>query len=114
MPVNPVPEGFRTVTPYMIVNGASKLIGFLTRAFDAVEVRRTTLPDGTIMNSEITIGDSMVMLGETTGDWKPIPSVMYLYVPDADAAYRKAIDAGATSISSPRDEFYGDRTAAKK
>lgn len=114
MSAKPVPEGFHTATPYIIAQGASRLIDFMQRAFGAVEVKRLTLPDGTIMNSQMKIGDSIIMLGETKGEWKPIPSVIYLYVEDADAVYRRALDAGAWSISQPMDEFFGDRTSGVK
>jgi uncharacterized glyoxalase superfamily protein PhnB len=66
-------------------------------------------PDGVVMHAEVRIGDSMVMLSDGGGEWKPMPAVLYLYVPDADATYRRALDAGATSVQEPTTQFYGDR-----
>jgi PhnB protein len=71
-------------------------------------------PDGTIMHAEVKIGDSIVMMGEARGDCKPMPGSLYVYVNDADATYRRALQAGATSMMEPGDQFYGDRTAGVK
>jgi uncharacterized glyoxalase superfamily protein PhnB len=114
----PVPEGYRTVTPYLTIKGAAQAIEFYRRAFGAQEIDRITGPDGTsVMHAEIRIGDSVVMLsdempkagcrspetlGGTTGS-------LYLYVPDVDAAFQRALDAGATAIMPPADMFWGDR-----
>ena len=68
MKSQPIPEGFRTVTPYFTVQGVPRLIEFLKQAFEAVEVRRSVMPDGSVMNAELRIGDSMVMLGEAPKD----------------------------------------------
>ncbi len=110
----PIPEGHHTVTPYLMVKGVPKLIDFLKQAFDAKEIERMTGPDGTVGHAEVRIGDSMVMMGEATGEAKPLPSWFYLYLPDADAAYRWALKAGATSVQEPKDQIYGDRNAAVK
>ena len=110
MAAKPVPDGFHTVTPYLIVPGVAKLIEFMKQAFGATEQHRTTLPDGRIMHAQVKIGDSFIMMGEPGGEWKPMPSGLYLYVPDADAWYRRAMKApGAVSIMEPADQFYGDR-----
>ncbi len=111
MTVRPIPEGFRTVTPYLVVKGVPRLIEFLVRAFEAEEAERTTLPDGTIMNVSLRIGDSMIMMGEARGEFAPMPASILLYVKDADALYRRALDAGAASMMEPADQFYGDRNA---
>lgn len=111
MPVNPIPEGYHTVTPYVMVQGAAKLIDFLKIAFDATEVERMASPDGTIMHAEVQIGDSKVMITDATMDWKPMPASFYVYVADTDAMYRRALQAGATSTMEPEDKFYGDRNA---
>ena len=68
-------------------------------------------PDGTLQHGEVKIGDSIVMLAEASGQWKPRPSTLYLYVNDTDATYRRAIEAGATSLMEPATQFYGDRSA---
>lgn len=114
MAVNPVPDGYHTVTPYLIVEGVAKLIDFMTQAFGAKESHRTTLPDGSIMHAEVRIGDSAVMMGEAKGQWKPMPASLYLYVNDTDAVYQRALQAGASSIMEPADQFYGDRNAGVK
>ncbi|TMA81275.1 MAG: VOC family protein [Deltaproteobacteria bacterium] len=110
MTVRAIPEGYHTVTPYLVVEGVPKLIEFLTRAFDAKEVFRMAMSDGTIRHAEVQIGDSRVMMGEAQGPHRPIPAMLHLYVADADAVYARALRAGATSITAPADQFYGDRT----
>lgn len=110
--VKPVPEGYHTVTPYLAIHGAAKLIDFLQRAFDATVTERLERPDGAIAHAEVRIGDSIVMLGDAPAEWKPMPAMLHMYVADADAAYRRAIAAGGTSIREPADQFYGDRSAA--
>ncbi len=114
MPVKPIPDGYHTVTPYIVVSGVAKLIDFVKRAFGAEEKVCHTKPDGTIGHAEVKIGDSMMMMGEASGEWKPMPSAIYLYVPNTDAVYKQALKAGATSIMEPADQFYGDRSAGVK
>jgi uncharacterized glyoxalase superfamily protein PhnB len=112
MAVKPIPEDYHSVTPYLAIEGADKLLDFLNQAFDAVEVHECMRrPDGTIQHAEVRIGDSVVMLAEATGQWKPRPSTLYLYVNDTDATYRRALEAGATSLMEPANQFYGDRNA---
>lgn len=110
MAPKPVPDGFHTVTPYLVVEDVPRLIEFLEKAFDAKDLHRTTLPDGTVMHAQVAIGDSPVMMGQSRDEWKPIPSCLYVYVSDADAFYRRALEAGATSLMEPQDQFYGDRS----
>lgn len=114
MTVKPIPDGYHSVIPYLIVQGAAGLIDFLRHAFDATEKERHTWPDGSIMHAEVKIGDSTIMLGEARGEWKPMPASIYLYVHDADATFRKAIKAGAVSVMEPADQFYGDRHGGVK
>jgi PhnB protein len=114
MPVNPIPPGHHTVTPYLTVRGADRLLDFVKRAFAATERELQKRPDGTIGHAEVQIGDSMVMIAEARGEWKPIESALYLYVKDTDATYRSALKAGATSLMEPADQFYGDRNAGVK
>lgn len=114
MPVKPIPDGYHTVTPVLTVHGAAKLIEFVKQAFDAKETFRMPGPDGSVMHAEMKIGDSMVMLGEATDEWKPMPATVALYVEDADAWYKRALRAGATSVREPADQFYGDRSAGVK
>jgi PhnB protein len=112
MAVKPIPEGFHTVTPYLVVPGVAKLIDFLKQAFAATEAEHMARPDGTIMHAQVKIGDSYVMMGEPMGDQKPIPATLYLYVEDVDAVYKRALQAGGTSVREPADQFYGDRNGA--
>ena len=113
MAVKPIPEGYHSITPYLIVRGADETIEFLKKAFGAQVVfdplRR---PDGKILHSEVKIGDSRVMLTEHTDQHKPQPAMLYLYVADVDAQYQRALSAGGQSIKEPIDQFFGDRTAS--
>ncbi|BAZ40190.1 glyoxalase/bleomycin resistance protein/dioxygenase [Calothrix sp. NIES-4101] len=114
MSVKAIPEGYHTVNPYLFVEGAANLLEFLKQGFAATEIRRTLHPDGSIMNAEVKIGDSAIMVSEARYDFKPIPSSIYLYVEDTDTTYENALQAGATSVMEPNDEFWGDRHAAVK
>ena len=109
MAVKPIPDGFHTVTPYLLVTDARRLIEFLKQAFGAEVAHQSTRPDGGILHAQVRIGDSPVMMGEVSGEWKPMPGSLYLYVPDTDAVYRRALQAGGTSVMEPADQFYGDR-----
>jgi uncharacterized glyoxalase superfamily protein PhnB len=109
MAVKPIPEGFHTVTPYLLVPEVARLIDFLKQAFGAEEVHRSAAPDGSVMHAQVKVGDSMVMMGEARGDWKPMPVMLYLYVDDVDAWYHRALKAGATPVREIGNEFYGDR-----
>ncbi len=109
-PVRPIPEGYHTVTPYLVVPGLARLIDFMKQAFGATEVGRFEEPGGRIKHAEVKIGDSIVMMGEPHGDIEMRPAVLHLYVTDADATYRRAIEAGARSLREPADQFYGDRS----
>jgi len=108
--VKPIPEGAHTVTPYLVVEGIPKLLDFLKQAFGAQERFRMARPDGGVMHADVKIGDSIVMMGEAMGEWKPKPCSLYLYVEDVDAVYQRAIDAGGTKVREPSNQFYGDRT----
>jgi uncharacterized glyoxalase superfamily protein PhnB len=94
------------------VQGAGKLIDFMKAAFGAQEIVRMLQPDGSIGHTEMRIGDSMVMLGEARDQWKAMPTTLYLYLEDVDAVYACALAAGATPVSEPKDQFYGDRSGA--
>ena len=109
-----VPEGHHTVTPYLLVEGADKLIAFLKATFDATVLHSAINPDGKIGHTEVQIGDSRVMLSEARKEWSAMPTMLYVYVDDADFTYRKAIDAGATSVQPVADQSYGDRSGGVK
>jgi PhnB protein len=103
MSVKPIPNGYQTVIPYLLVEGAAELITFLTTAFDAKVRQRLDRPNGSIMHVELQIGDSVVMLGEPMAEFGPMPSSIYLYVEDCDAIYNRALQAGAASVMQPTD-----------
>lgn len=110
--VKPIPEGYHTVTPYLLVQGAEKLINFMKNAFEAKETERYSMPDGYIGHAEVRIGDSVIMVADAQGDeYKPMAAGIHLYVEDCDVIYKRAIGAGATSVREPQDQFYGDRSA---
>ena len=112
MAVNPIPTGYHTVTPYLTVADARQVIEFLKHAFGAQTSEALSQDsDGRIRHAELKIGDSMVMIGEASDQWKARPANFYLYVPDCDAVYKRALGAGAKSLMEPADQFYGDRNA---
>lgn len=111
MNVNPIPQGFHTITPYLHVKDIKNMIGFLTHAFGAKTIQTSKLADGTILNAQMQIGDSMIELSEVRGDFQPMPCAIHLYVEDADAVYAKAVEVGAMSVMEPSTQFYGDREA---
>jgi PhnB protein len=117
MAVQPVPEGYHTVTPYLAVDNAAEAIDFYRRAFGAKERVRMSGPGETVMHAELEIGDSHVMLSDPFPQASTTPpkelggtsASVFMYVEDIDAVYRQAIDAGATSLMEPDDMFWGDR-----
>lgn len=111
-PVQKRPEGFHTVNPYLVVNGAAKVIEFLKQALDAKDVGEAfKAPDGTIMHATMRIGDSMVEVGDSA---EPMPMNLHVYVDDVDGMYQRAMAAGAVSVREPETTFYGDRSAGVK
>ena len=114
MKVNPIPEGCHAVTPYLTVPDAARLIEFLKKAFNGIERAKISRPDGSVLHAQMLIGDSLLMIGEPQGQWKPRSSMLYLYVADVDATYKQAIAAGAQSLIEPTNMFYGDRHACVK
>ena len=112
--VNPIREGFPTLTPYFVVTDAVRFIDFLKAAFGAEEKFRAPGPDGRIMHAEMKIGDSPVELGQGNEQFPSRPASIHLYVPDADAVYRQALAAGATSIHDVQKMPYGERSGSVK
>ena len=106
--VQPVPKGYHSVTPFLSIKGADQALEFYKRAFGAVEKFRSPGPDGKIMHAEVTIGDSTIMLSEALRE-PPSVSSMYVYVPDADKAFARAVKAGAKVKVPLADMFWGDR-----
>jgi PhnB protein len=113
----PVPEGYSTLQPYLAVEDASAAIDFYQRAFGAKERGRMAGPGGSVMHAELEIGDSVIMLSDPfpQASAKPPKELggtsvnIMTYVEDTDAAYKQAIDSGATSLMEPDDMFWGDR-----
>ena len=104
-------ETYRTITPYLVVTDADAEIRFLEAAFGATVALAHRTPDGTVMHAELAIGNSLVMLGQAGGQWKALNAALYVWVPDCDATYSKALAAGATSESAPENKPYGHRNA---
>jgi PhnB protein len=109
-----IPKGLNNVNVYMHPLRAEPVIGFLKRAFGAQDIAKYASPDGVVHHAEIRVGDSVVEMGEAHGPYQPMQSMFYVYVPDCDAVYRRALAAGATSISEPTDQPYGDRSGGVK
>ena len=106
-----VPQGLQTVTPYLHPQGVPDYIEFLTRAFGAVEEARHLAPGGRVMHAQVRIGNAALELGEPDPA-APRPTTFYLYVDDADALYARAVAAGATPLTPPADQWYGDRVGS--
>ena len=116
MAVKPIPDGYHSITPYLVCKGAAKAIEYYKNVFGATETVRMPGPDGKVMHAEVKIGDSMVMLSDENPDRGAVApsgkgrsqSVM-LYTDNVDAVFKRAVDLGAKSIQDPTDMFWGDR-----
>lgn len=121
MSVKPIPEGYHSVTPYLTVDDAAKALDFYKAAFGATEIARMDM-GGKIGHAEIRIGDSIVMLSDEWPDMDKLgpkarggaTSSLMVYVPDVDSAFRRAVDAGASSEREPENQFWGDRMGVLK
>ncbi len=111
---NPTPKDYGTVTPYLIVDGVPRLIDFLRDTFHAEERARINDKEDHVGHAEFKIGNTIVMMADSTPQYKPIPSQLYVYVDNVDDTYRRGVKAGGTSEQEPTTQFYGDRTAAVK
>ncbi len=118
--VNPIPEGYHSVTPYLIIKNAADAIDFYKSAFGAIELFRMPQPDGKIGHAEIKIGDSPIMLADEFPEMKYVspqtlggsPVSLMIYVEDVDTVFKRAIDAGASEQKAVQDQFYGDRSGS--
>jgi PhnB protein len=118
MPVKPIPDGYHSITPYLVIQGAARAIEFYKKIFDAVEVVRMDGPEGKVGHAELRVGDSMVMMADehpAMGYRGPqalggTPVSLLLYVTDADAVFSRAVAAGAKVMKPMQDQFYGDRS----
>ncbi len=108
------PNGYTSVAPYLIVDGASRTIEFLVRVFGAIELRRFPDASGRLMHAEVRIDDTVVMLADGAEGWPPIASYVHVYVPDVDATYRRALESGATSVQEPVKKVDADRRGGVK
>ena len=117
MAAKPIPDGFHALTPHLVVQDAARAIEFYKKAFGAVEVTRMPGPGGKILHAQLTIGDSPLMLCDEFPEMetfsplstKGSPVSIHLYVKDADAVFKKAVEAGAKAKMPPSDMFWGDR-----
>jgi uncharacterized glyoxalase superfamily protein PhnB len=111
MAVKPIPDGYHAVTPYLIVDGAAKLIDFLKSTFGATELFRMPAPGGKVGHAEVKIGDSNVMIADSSAEWAARTAMLYVYVKDVDATHKKALAAGGKQVKEPANQFYGDRSS---
>lgn len=120
--VNPVPDGYHTVIPYLYIKGAAKALEFYVKAFGAKEVMRLDMPEGKVGHAEIEIGDSKIMLADefpemdikSPTSFGGSPVCIHLYVPDVDAFFDRAVAAGGVVTRPLADQFYGDRSGGLK
>lgn len=107
---NPVPDGYHTLTPYLTVPDGEVMIRFLQDVFSAKLLERHNRPDGTLQHASFQLGDSKLMLGQANEQFAPRPQTIYVYIPDVDAVFNRALDLGAKSLMKVADQFYGDRS----
>jgi PhnB protein len=110
MAVKAIPEGHHSVTPYLVVVGADKMISFLEQGLGGKCIERHPGPNGATAHAEVKIGDTIVMLGESSERAKASPATLYHYVTNVDETHRRAVVAGAKVLTEPTDMFYGDRS----
>ncbi|MGE0447405.1 MAG: VOC family protein [Vicinamibacterales bacterium] len=108
------PEGYPTVSPYLIVKNAAGTMDFLAKALEATEIRRFTDDKGGIRHAEVRIGDSVVMLADGIEGWPALPTHVHVYVPDVDATYQRALAAGAESVQAPVKKDDADKRGGVK
>jgi PhnB protein len=109
------PEGYSSVSVYIMADRAQRAIDFLKKTFDAAELRRFDAPEGRIMHAEVRLDDTVVMLSDAVGSYTAFPVWLHVYVPDLDATYKKALQAGGASVQEPvRKEGDPDRRGGVK
>lgn len=111
MPVKPIPDNYPRVSPYLIVSDVEVTMNFIEYVFNGKVREKMTTPDGSVNHGEMSIGDSVIMMGKATEEYKPLNAMLYIYVEDTDSTYKRAIEKGAISVMEPADQFYGDRNA---
>jgi PhnB protein len=115
--IEPIPAGYHSVTPYLVIKDAARAIDFYKEVFGATELARMLMPDGSIMHAEIKIGDSPIMLTDECPDWNALSPLtiggtsvsIVLYLDDVDGVVNRAVAAGATVLMPVADQFWGDR-----
>ena len=120
--INPIPEGYHSVTPYLSIKGAAKAIDYYKQVFGATELFRMAAPDGKIGHAEIKIGNSPIMLADEFPEMEFVspqtlggsPIGLMIYVDDVDTMFNQALSAGATEVKPLQDQFYGDRSGTLK
>lgn len=110
MPVKAIPDGYHTVTPYLMVKDADRFVDFMAAVFGARVTEQILQPDGSPGHTELKVGDSVIMLSGATAGRPPTPVMLHLYVEDVDAAFERAVRAGGKIVAPPADQFYGDRS----
>jgi uncharacterized glyoxalase superfamily protein PhnB len=114
MDANYKPAAHPAVTPYLVVEHADEVLKFAKEVLGAVELRMSRDAQGSVVHAELAIGDGVVMLGQSSSQWPPSPAALYVYVPDVDTTYRRAIAFGLQSIWEPVSQPYGDRNCGVK
>jgi uncharacterized glyoxalase superfamily protein PhnB len=104
-------DTYHTITPYLVVPDADREMEFLKAAFGATEALCQRNPDKTVAHAEMRVGNSLIMLGQANEHWKSLTAALYVWVPDVDKTYAKAVEAGAVSQSAPENKPYGHRNA---
>jgi PhnB protein len=107
--IRPVPEGYHVVTPWIISRDTARLLDFVKEAFGAEEMGRVPAEDGSIGHAEFRIGDSVVMAFDSKPEWPDTPAFLRLYLEDGDEVYRRALEAGAVSVTEMTEHLFGDR-----
>jgi PhnB protein len=103
------PQGYTTVAPWIVTDDTGALLDFISAAFDGAELARIAVEDGTIGHAEIRVGDTVLLAFDRREDWPVMPSLLRVFVPDADAAFEKAVAAGARVVTRLSDSAWGDR-----
>jgi PhnB protein len=115
MAVSYKPAESQNVIPYLVVADAEKELAFVKEVLGAKEMHVSRDPGGgRIAHAQVTIGDSVVMMAQANEQWPSLPAAIYIYVPDVDVAYKRALAARAASVMQPADQFYGDRNGGVK
>ena len=98
------PSGYNSVSPYLVVNSAQKMIDLLKRVFDVKDLRKYEMPGGKIVHAEVQLDDSVIMMADATEGWPQNQLLIHVYVPDVNAVFKKALDAGCESIQEPKEQ----------